>query len=214
VSSVLQSALWMLVLFVCSAGLAYVLTSFGRRRRIELPTVRPNTSLRLVGPGGVYRCYLIRTDREALVVSAPLHRDHFVPLRPEERLMVQMPVQDGLVTFRTEVLSRNADDHTVRLTYPQQYRLVDRRSEPRSVGVAGQAAIVNGSTAELLNLSAGGARVKTRLALRAGERIEVTLDQTACQGWALESIPDSLGTLPARNVRVRFETPLAGLVQN
>lgn len=161
----------------------------------------------------MYRCYFIREERDTLVVSAPLHRDHFVPVRPEEKLMVQLPVPDGLVTFRTYVVSRDSDDHTLRLAKPTHYRLVDRRAELRSTQVAGQAAVVNGSGAELVNLSAGGARVRTPLSLRAGERVEVKIGEGACFGWALESIPDVLGTLPARSVRVRFESPLSGLVR-
>lgn len=213
VPSVLQSVIAMAMLFVTSAAVAYVITLMGQRRREALPSMAPNTSLRLVGPGGVYRCHFLRLDRDALVVSAPLYRDHYVPVRPEEKLMVQAPVPDGLMTFRTHVLSRDAGDHTLRLARPEQFRLVDRRAEPRSVGVAGRSAVVNGSGAELVNLSAGGARVKTPLAVRAGERLEVRLGEGACYGWALESVPDTLGTLPARSVRVRFETPLDGLVR-
>ena len=171
-------------------------------------------SVRLVGPGGVYRCHLLRKERDGLVFSAPLQRDHFVPLRVEEKLMVQMPVVDGLVTFRSEIMSRDAEEHSIKLETPKRFRHVDRRSEPRDDRVCGREVSLNGSAAALVNLSAGGARVVTPLALKPGERIQVQLGMEAavCFGWALESIADHLGVEPARSVRVRFEAPLSGLV--
>lgn len=205
----------MAALFLGSFGVSYLIGLLFRRRRSRLPNLTVGASCRLVGPGGVYRSHLESVSRDGLVFSAPLQRDHFVPIRVGEALVVQIPVAEGVVSFRSVVCSRDSDSHTFRLATPTHFRRVERRSEPRDMSVNGQIIALNGSEASLENLSAGGARVTTPLVVKPGERIAVQLGmtETQCQGWALESVPAHLGNQPARSVRVRFEAPLSGLVR-
>ncbi len=209
----LLSALGLFALiFGLSMGVSYVVTSW-RGRHIEKVHIEPNSKVRLIGPGGAYRCYFVRSNDKGLVFTSPLHKDSFVPVRPGESLMVQVPTDDGLLTFSSTVQSRDAATHELLLAHPSAVRRTDRRAEPRDTAYRGTAVKVNGETAELVDLSAGGARIVGSGSIRPGDAIQVQLPTGLgdAEGWALECQPAAFGARQGNEVRICFDHPLAGL---
>lgn len=209
----LLSALGLFALiFGLSMGVSYVVTSW-RGRHVEKVNIEPNSKVRLIGPGGAYRCYFIKSTDKGLIFTSPLHKDSFVPVRAGESLMVQVPTADGLLTFSSTVVSRDAESHELLLSHPTAVRRTDRRAEPRDTAYRGTTVKVNGEQAELIDLSAGGAKIVGSGSIRPGDAIEVQLPTGLGQadGWALECLPASFGTRQGSEVRICFDHPLAGL---
>ena len=200
------------VVFTVSMVVSYFLTAKNRKQVTFVPLTE-NCRVRMVGPGGSYRCYFVRRTKKGLVFSAPLQRDRYVPVRVGESMMVQAPVADSLVTFRSSVISRDAETHEFVLETPTRIRQVDRRSERRDEQFSGSIIRLNGEPASLVDLSAGGAKVISNSAVLAGDSVAVELpdDFGLVYGWALETLPSATGTAVTREVRVRFEEPLSGL---
>lgn len=188
---------------VASARRAY-------RPKVALPE---NAPARLVGVNGVYRCHYQRTTPTGLVFSAPLQQDRYVPIRPGEKLLVQVPSPDGALTFRTQVALRDAETHELVLEHPAYVRRVDRRSESRDSRCRGTMALVNGDEAVLWDLSAGGAKVLTPTAITPGESVSVKLPEGLgeAHGWALDSRTEAVDGALLKAVRIQFEQPLAGI---
>lgn len=194
---------------------AVIGTIFSMRRRSKhhVLELAPHTKARLVGPKGVYRCYYVATEREGLVFSAPLQRDHYVPVQVGEPYMAQVPTTDGVLTFRTEVVSRDPVTHQFTVAHPSAVRRVERRAELRETVFDGIEAQINDEPAVLCDLSANGAKLVTQCDITAGESVRLVLPdgRGVCDGWALESIPGAWGSAVGRIVRVRFSEPLGGL---
>ncbi|MBS1709594.1 MAG: flagellar brake domain-containing protein [Armatimonadetes bacterium] len=181
-----------------------------KRPRLDMPA---HTKARLVGPQGVYRCYYLSTEKEGLVFSAPLQRDAYVPVRVGETFMAQIPTSDGVLTFRTEVVSRDAATHQFTVAHPSHVRRIERRSELRETVFDGIEAVLNGEPAVLCDLSKSGAKFVTHCDVTAGEEVTITLPdgKGTFEGWALESIPGAWGSAIGRIVRVRFSEPFHGV---
>lgn len=187
----------------------------GRKRRpMTLVPIAENCRVRMVGPGGTYRCYFVRRTKSGLVFSAPLQRDRYVPVKVGDALMVQAPLADGLVTFRSHVSDRNAETHEFTLAMPERIREVDRRSEPRDAQYSGTIVRVNDESASLINLSGSGARIVTNAVIHPGDNIYLDLPSElgTVHGWALECLPTNAGSRVAQEIRIRFEEPLSGLI--
>lgn len=200
------------IVFGVSVAVSYLF--FNRRpRKVQLIPLAENTSVRMIGPGGAYRCYFLRQDHTGLIFSAPLQRDRYVPLRSGEMMMVQAATDSAVLTFRAAVVSRKADTHEFTLARPERVRHVERRAELRDTSYSGMIGRINGTSATLQNLSAGGACVVTASPVRAGDHVTLDLPMGLgeVQGWALESTATAQGRTLSRAVRIRFEVPLAGL---
>lgn len=199
----------MVLLFAVSLGFGYLYSRVQRKAVPQLPKIEPNTSCRIVGPGGVYRCYFVGEGKDGLTFSAPLQRDHYVPIRAGEILTIQIAAGDGVLTFRSTVSGRSRDTHEFTVFQPTRFRHHDRRTEGRDIAVRGRQVEVNGNLGELVNISPSGARVVTTDRIASGERIAVRLQHELepMLGWALESTASSLGKSQARSVRVRFDAP-------
>jgi len=184
-----------------------------KRPRINKVDLPENATVRMVGAGGVYRCHYLRAERRGLVFSSPIQRDHYVPLRAGESLMIQVPMPESLLTFRTTILERDADQHEFLLAHPEGIKRIDRRSEVRDTTIDGQEAILNGDSATMVDLSAGGAKVITSQVVDPGDqvRLELPANLGSAYGWALESTATHRGRQSARAVRIKFQVPLSGL---
>lgn len=200
------------VVFAASIGISYLLTR-SRRKLVTLVPLPENARVRMVGPGGSYRCFFLRRSKLGLVFSAPIQRDHYVPVRVGESMMVQAPLADSILTFRTSVVERDVDTHEFTLANPERIRHVDRRSERRDSTLSGSIIRLNDQPASLQDLSAGGAKVISNLLVRPGDTVKVELpgDYGTIYGWALEATPTAQGTGVSRELRIRFEEPLSGL---
>lgn len=200
------------VLFGGSLFLSYCIMWLiaAHRNRLDF---EPGTVVRMVGPGGAYRCHFQFMRGDNLVFSSPIQADRYVPIRVGERLLVQAPGNDCLITFRSNVLERDSSKHELVLEPPTYVRRTERRSEDRRSRLAGEDALMNGEVAEVVDLSAAGTCLLTYRKPVPGERVRVVLPSTGLDafGWTLDCSRASLGTHQAYRVRVQFEEPLAGL---
>ncbi len=205
----------MSVTFAASMAIAYFWAA-RKRKLVVLVPIQENTRVRMVGPGGSYRCYFLRRSKSGLVFSAPLQRDRYIPVRVGETMMVQAPLADCVLTFRAAITGRDQDSHEFTLAFPERIRHVDRRCEPRKTDMAGTIVAINGQPATIVDLSASGARIVSSTDVRPGDAVRVDLphEYGTAYGWALESFASSLGRTPAQELRIRFETPLSGLTRS
>lgn len=201
------------LLFGGSILISYCVTWYiaSRRHEVELEV---NTAVRLVGPGGTYRCHFLRREDDKLVFSSPLQANSFVPLRPGEKLLVHAAGEDHLMAFQCILLDRDPETHEIFLEHPSYVRRIDRRTEARSMRETGQDALINGDIATIVDISAGGLCLVTRKRPSPGERVRVVLPATDLDtyGWALEATRAAFGIHAGFRVRVQFEEPLSGLV--
>ena len=199
--------------FLGSYLLARALSAFRAKPRERLPILL-DAKLKLLTSSGAYRCHVEEVGKDGIVVTSPLYRDAYVPLRIGESVVVQTPHDGALITFRTEITARDAQTHQLTLAMPSTFRRTDRRCEPRLKSVEGKAALINGTKAAMVDVSAWGARILTSEALTPGEMVRVELPSGIgeAMGWVLESIPVAMGARLTRAVRIRFEDPLSGLV--
>lgn len=176
--------------------------------------VAPGTSLRLVVPGGAYRSRIQACEGETVRVDAPLHQDTYVPLRVGQTVVGQIGDLDSVLTFRTEVVARDPQDHSLILAQPRFLRRGNRRCEPRLIGVQREPASLDGERAEILDLSANGARVVTTANVQPGDRVRLDVPHSdgPAFGWALQCRTETMEGRMAREVRIQFEEPLEGLV--
>ena len=200
------------LLFGGSMLIAYCVTWYvsSRGHRVELEA---NVPVRLLGAGGSYRCHYLRTDGKRLVFSSPLQADRYVPLRAGEKVLVHAPGNGHFLAFRSEVLRNSSERHEIILQAPSYVRRIDRRSEFRSTGCAGEDVLLNGDVAAIVDLSANGACVLAASVPDAGERIILSLPSgnSHAFGWVLDSMPAAFGNYAGRKVRIRFFKPLSGL---
>ena len=192
-------------------GVAWLIAA--RRHRYK---ITEGVAMRLVGPGGAYRCHFVKQEGDQIEVSSPIQADRFVPIRVGEKLLVQVPSDECLLSFSTVVLSRDSDKHQLILKAPATLRRIERRSERRSERLSGEDVLFDGEIASLVDLSAAGACVVTRKRPQAGARVRVVLPQSGLDafGWAVESTQAAFGIHPGYKVRVQFEEPLAGLTRS
>ncbi len=203
---------FMALLFGGSMAIAYTLTAAGSRRRAKLD-VAPGSSVRLIAPGGAYRCFFVRFDARGLVFAAPMDHDVYVPFHPGESIMVQAPQEAGVLCFRSCVVERNPFTHEFTLARPTAAKVVERRHEPRDGSYEGSEAELNGKKARMLNLSAMGARLIAPDGVKPGDWVQLSLPLGLglVEGWALDARPSRLDGRPARDVRLRFAAPAPGL---
>jgi hypothetical protein len=202
------------LLFGGSVLVSYSIAVFmsARRHRFD---IKSGATLRLVGPGGAYRCQFIERRKDALVVSSPIQADRFVPIRSGERIIVQVPSEQCVINFSTVVLSRDSDRHELVLKWPSTVRRIERRSEKRSEALSGEDALLDGEVASLIDLSAAGASLVTRKRPNPGDRVRVVLPSSGLDayGWTLDSTHAPFGNTPGYKIRVQFEEPLSGLAR-
>lgn len=180
-----------------------------RQSKGKASLLKAGMPLRLVGPGGVSRSTLHAVRRASLEITPPLTLDR--DWRPEsgQRLMVQCPAEDGLISFTTHISEVKLEGLIV-VKKPEYLRRIERRSEPRSSLCFGRPIQINGQPAVLVNLSAGGAKVMAQSPIRPGDELDLVLPDGMgeAEGWALEAEPmDS----DEWSVRIRFDHPLSGL---
>lgn len=212
----MEQLVQLLGVFACAFGVCYAVSYLllaRKRKPVALFPVSEGTRVRMVGRGGVYRAHFVRHTKAALVFSAPLQRDSYVPLRTGDSIIVQAPTDDGVLTFRASVIERDSDTHEFTLAVPTRVRQIDRRSEPRDHTVAGQPALVNGSAAELLDLSASGAKLMTKSSVEPGDTVQIELPSGfgSAMGWILEVTTVALDGKLCSTIRIAFDQPLSGL---
>jgi hypothetical protein len=186
--------------FLLSVAVAYVAT--GRKPKPKA-TPKLGATLRLRGAGGIYRAKLLGFDEDRWRISCPLSRNNYVPLRIEDRLTIEAPVEEGVIVYRTQICGRDDENHEFLVDAPDDAKVTDRRQEkrrPLDLEVR-----VEGHEGRIVNLSSLGARILTNRASSIGERIRLELADGLVYGWVLDFWPARAGEDYRESVRVRFE---------
>lgn len=189
-------------LFLVSVGASYAFTRFTMMAKKPIaPT--PFSKVRVRATSGVYRSRYLGETAEGWQFAAPLCRDSYVPLRVGEELTVEAVCDQGVMLFRTVVVSRDAVDHTLTFARPGATTRTNRREEERSSEFAGKEVELEGLPANILNLSPRGACLVTSKTLTPGDWVKVKLpwQPNPVFGWVLEQdTPDRV-----MKVRIRFD---------
>lgn len=209
--SVLQAIQLFATAFVTSLAIGVGVSHVRlRKRRHVLDEVRPETIVRLRSLSGMYRARFLAKDRAGIHISSPMQRDFFVPLRVGEEVSIEVPIEKGVVVFKTEVVSRDNDNHTFCLRAPAVPNMINRREEIRSVRFHGEQAFVNEEHAELVDVSRSGARVLTFAKIEPGEVVRVAIPRFDASQLAhvLDCTPAPLQDRQGYQLRLRFIDPL------
>jgi c-di-GMP-binding flagellar brake protein YcgR len=191
------------IVFAVSIGASYLITSIRVKRKNAAPL--PNTTLQIRTGSGLYRSKFIGDNASGWVISAPLSRDAYVPLRVGEAITVLGPTESGLKHFHTEILLRDSETHELTIKIPEKMSTVERRQSFRVDKFLTPNAVVEGQPATLLDLSEGGARVVIREQIKRGERTALELPgNDKMFAWVVDSSPANPGYV----IRLRFEEPL------
>jgi hypothetical protein len=181
---------------VAAFSIAWLFTKLTElsRNRLE-PAV--GSILRLRATSGVYRSQLMSVG-SVWTISAPLQRDHHVPLRVGENLHVEAASKHGAILGRSLIVARQSDPHVLVLKRPEKLHLVERRQRKRWPEWQGAEVSLDGQSATLMNLSEGGARVQTSMRTYKGDRLRLDMPWgQEVHGWVLSSEGDE--------ARIRFE---------
>lgn len=193
------------IAFSFAVASSYAYFAFRKRRFNSSPL--SGGTLRLRTPSGVYRARFLRTTSEGWVFSAPLKRDAYVPLRPGESVTAECPTENGVLLFRSHVVSRDAETHEFTIEKPKATHARERRSGKRA-RVSNVAVDIDSIQASLVDISEGGARAVVARRFANGERVAVKLPWIAEPVYAavLETeITDGRGLFATRIV---FEEPI------
>lgn len=203
---------FLLVVLMSMAMTAAVLRFRGRNRP-QVLDVPIGANLKLLCPGGAYRCRVLTSGPAGILVGAPLHQDRYVPLRPGEHIVGQCGIDEGLLTFHTTVLERDPDAHTLLLAPSKAYRRSDRRDEPRTRMFQGQRVTIGSAEGDIVDSSRTGVRLLTKSPLAAGDAVALTLPQGlgGATGHVLDSVPAYTEGAQGRDVRIRLEDAVPGL---
>jgi hypothetical protein len=127
-------------------------------------------------------------------------------MRNGECLVGESPVLGGVLLFSTRVLGRDASNHQLEEAVPDDLRRVERRVEPRDCRFRDEKSSLNGEMAVLLDVSPNGARVISTSNACAGDSVTLQLpgELGLVRGWVLSTLPDSLGSKRASQIRVLF----------
>jgi hypothetical protein len=190
-----------------SFGAAYAWTAL-RRKPAMAPQI--NTVVRFRSGAAVYRSVFLGETKGGWLLSAPLQRDHHVPVRVGEELRCEIVTAQGIRHFRSEVLERSSEPWRLLIRRPGKVELRERRDTPRRKDLSGLRADIDGETAVLVDLSDLGARVASAHAPIKGERLRVDLPWLIQPQFAyvLDVTAPSSTEQRGVEVRLRFEEPL------
>lgn len=147
----------------------------------------------------MYRSRVLRDTSDGIEVEAPIQRDHYVPIRIGEALVVEATCPGGVIHFRSKVMSRSQEDHSLVMERPSAFYKTERRQESRMDGAGLEGVCLEGKLTQVLDVSTLGVRLVSPVHVDRGERVRVDFPWlgTPVFGYVL----DALG----REARVRFE---------
>jgi hypothetical protein len=149
-------------------------------------SLAPGAVLKIRAASGVYRSRLIAATGGGWHISAPLQRDSYVPLRVGEELVIESPCADGILLFRTEVVSRDSETHQLSILPAHNMYRIDRRELRRWPHLTGETVKVEGEEGRVLDISEGGARIELPALLHRGERVRIEMPWSDCLfAWVL-----------------------------
>lgn len=204
----IELSLWFAGLWVTSVAIAYLGTRLLRRRTPKVPPFMVDASWKLRTQEGVLRVrYLGRTAR-GYQITAPLSMNSHVALRPGDRVHVEAPGAGVSITFRSYIIGRDLDSHTLIVQETEDFVIRNHRDDPRIRFSEGEPAKLNGQPSVLMDLSQSGAKLRTRAQVSTGDWVRLDLpDQEEQFACVLEVLPDTLDGRPAHGVRLVFAEP-------
>lgn len=208
-NEILQLVGLLALAFAASVGVSYVWVTLRRRSRVVLaPPV--NATVRFKTGGAMYRSRFLGVSEDGWLLSPPLQRDHYVPIREGDEIRGELVTPSGVQLFRTTVLRREMSPPRLVFQVPDTMELRERRDTPRRRDLQGMKAGLDGETALLINLSTYGAKVATATCPERGERMALQLPWLATPVFAyvLESAPPADSECGGCEVRLRFEEAL------
>jgi hypothetical protein len=201
---ILQFAGGFAILFVGALALGFLVTRI-LSRPIPLPATGSIVLIR--SRSGVSRAKMQTSAKQGWTLSAPIAREEQGLPEVGETVTLEAASTFGVAVYRAEVL---ATEGNLTLGPPSWSTFRERREDPR-IREPLIGAMVDGETADVENISRGGAQIIVGGTLRRGERVRVDLAGKApAFGWVLDSVCSG----GACRVRVRFEEPfnVRGLV--
>lgn len=140
------------VLFAVVGGITYWLAT-RRRRMIEVCRLEPGQKVRVRSGRHLYRTRLAGETAEGWIFEAPISRDHFVPLRIGEEVVIEATCRNGVLLYRTNVIARALYPHTFTVSRPSGVAPMDRRGAPRYDGLRWPHAFLDDHPVELVDVS-------------------------------------------------------------
>ena len=188
--------------FLCTAVATHMVR---HRKREAMMQAEPIGPIRLRTEDGMYRSHFVRrTESGRWVVSAPLRRDSYVPIRIGEKLTAEAPMPGGVILFRTVVSDRDEKTHQLVLEIPAQVHIRERRESERETFFPPKECQLNGQSAELINLSAKGALVKSKRGVLPGDNVNLQLQtgEDSKVGYCLDSEHDTFRGEAGKRTRI------------
>ncbi len=174
-----------------------------RAKGDELSPVE-NAKVRMKTSTALYRCRLISRDHNGWVFTAPMQRDHFVPISVGEQITCEVIANGGLIVFSTIVISRRAIEGSIVVAAPKSVKLQNRRDQTDRKQVD-MDVVVAGKNGAVIDLSPGGARVKIQGFEREGNMVRIDLPTGESRGaTVVDSKNDHLGSV----IRLKFDEPI------
>lgn len=197
----------LVLVFAASFATAYAWAAI-RRKPVRAPQI--NTVVRFHSGTAVYRAVFLGESKGGWLLSAPLQRDHHVPIRVGEQLRCEIVTPEGVRCFRSEVLERSSEPWRLLIRRPDRVGLRERRDTPRRKDLAGLRAHLDGEPSVLVDLSDLGAKVASAHAPVKGERLRVELPWLIQPQFAyvLDVSAPASTEQKGVEVRLRFEEPL------
>ena len=208
-NEIIQLSGFFALTFAACFGAAYAWTAWTRKSRKPLsPEV--NTTIRFGSGRAMYRSNFVAETAKGWLLSAPIQREHYVPIRIGEEIRAEVTTSKGVLFFRSEVLERSTHPWRLLIRAPARYELRERRSQPRRRDLEGLRAGLDGHAAVLMDLSDLGARVTASVAPERGERLRLDLPwlEAPCFAYVLEVAPPRDPAATGTELRLRFEEPL------
>lgn len=193
------------LVFCFGYGITYIFVTFrnkhdqARRQPLENAKVRFKTATNL------YRTRLLEYGETEWVFAAPLQRDSYVPIPIGSEIVCEVVARGGVLIFSSVVTDRDADRGALMIKAPVSPKLMDRRDEIRRVDIPMQL-VIGESTAEVMDLSSGGARIKIKGYEREGKVINISLpDGDERRGTVIDTHNSETGSV----IRLKFDRPIA-----
>lgn len=160
------------LVFALSYALTFMFTQFLKKRHPELVPAE-NDKIRFKTSEGMFRCRYVREDVEGWHFSAPMQRDHYVPLAVGTELTCEAITQHGVLIFESTVINRRLDPARIVVTAPAEIKIIERRDRQRVTDMAEMDITIDGQKGKLIDRSSGGIKVVLGGFLKEGEAVEV-----------------------------------------
>lgn len=199
---------WLVItaaLFAFSLGGAVMWHS--RRSKRSVCRLPLGAQLRIKSHQGIYRSRLIEYAGPNWVISAPLSRDNYVPLREGEAVTVEAATHEGILVVQSVIHIRDDESHQFWLSNPCEVSYFDRRQAHRVCYGQGVNIAVEGSDANLIDLSERGVKFHSWREFAKGERIHIQLpwDHEPTSAWIIDVAGHHAGPRGITEYRAIFE---------